>query len=486
METKTIKANELYDQARRYLAENKFKDAIMTFQETLIRAEEIGEHWLYARAMNGMGVTYAAIGNDMMALDCYLDGLEYIKKHEVIGVSQSFYNNIGMRYYDLGAYKEALEYFHLAEESMGKSAEPADDRALFAVIVYLNLSDCYRFLQNYQQAEIYLTKAMNDSAKFRVSMFDFSMQVAYARLQQEMGNTQYVEEHINELVEAMDRDQENMGDFSSTIRGFVELLIKAEAYDAMKIVIGKYEKQVNEQEDNKKRRLQVIEHYIQYYHYSGDEENFKNSCVEYAKCMAECEEQLNQEKLMTLNLKVALKKAEDDLKCAREKSEIDALTGLKNRYAMESELPKAIEQCSEKKQNLIVGILDIDCFKQYNDTYGHLKGDAILQRVGAVLRTAVGNAGNVYRLGGDEFLVMLEQTSREKGELVAANIDQLIRKEEVENRNSFVTDHLTISQGYYMAVPKKEQCYTDYIDCADKALYQVKRNGRNSFLFRKK
>lgn len=109
-----------------------------------------------------------------------------------------------------------------------------------------------------------------------------------------------------------------------------------------------------------------------------------------------------------------------------------------------------------------------------------------MQRIGEVLRTAVGDAGNVYRLGGDEFLVMLEQTSREKGELVAANIDQLIRKEEVENRNSFVTEYLTISQGYYMAVPKKEQCYTDYIDHADKALYQVKRNGRNSFLFRKK
>lgn len=486
MEARTIKANEIYDKARKYLSENKFKDAVMAFREAIVCAEEIEEHWLYASAMNGLGVTYAAMGNDTMALDCYLDGLSYVKKHDVTGAAHTFYNNIGMRYYDLEAYDKALEYFLLAADRMAKSAAPAEDRALFEIIVYINLSDCYRHLGDYSQAEFYLTKAMQDAAKFRIPMFDFSMQVAYARLQQAKGNTAYVREHLSELLQAMDHDQENMGDFSTTVRGFVDLLTKVEAYDAMKEVIEKYEKRAESQEDNEKRRLQVMEHYMQYYQCIGEEEKYKDACVEYIRCLAECEEGLKREKLMTIDLKVALKKAENDLKQARIISEVDSLTGLKNRYAMERELSEAVERCEANKQNLLVGILDIDCFKQYNDTYGHVKGDDVLRRVGAVLRAAVGNAGNVYRLGGDEFLVVLEHPLRETGELVAATIDKNIRKEEIENRNSFVTGFLTISQGYYMAVPQEGQPYTDYIDHADKALYEVKRNGRNSFLFKKK
>ena len=485
MEAKTIKANELYDQARRYLSENKTKDAVLTFREAMVRAEEIGEYWLYARALNGLGVTYADMGNDTMAMDCYLDGLRYIKKHDVTGMAHLYYNNVGMRYYDLGAYREALEYFQLAEEAMSKAAEGLEDRVLFAIIVYINLADCFRYSKEYDKVEDCLSKAKEYARKYRQPMYDFSIQIINAWMELNKGNAEYVLEHADELMNAMDYDQECMGDYSGTVRSFIGLLAQAGAFDTMKMVIEKYEKLVEQSGDNRKYRLQVIEHYIRYYECIQDEENYKNACVKYTHCMEECEEELRQEKLMTLNMKVALKKIEDDLKQAQTRSEIDSLTGLKNRYAMDQELAEAVQQCLKEKQNLIVGVLDIDCFKQYNDTYGHVKGDVVLQRVGKVLLDSLGDAGEVYRLGGDEFLVTLRQCSREKAELVAAEIDQRIRKEKVENRNSFVSDFLTVSQGYYIAVPEEGQSFTDYIDRADKALYRVKRNGRNSFLFSK-
>ena len=91
--------------------------------------------------------------------------------------------------------------------------------------------------------------------------------------------------------------------------------------------------------------------------------------------------QNNQEKILTLNVKIALHESELNAEAAKEKSERDALTGLLNRYAMQKSAVTMFERARENNTKMAIGVLDIDCFKQYNDTYGHLQGDEVLKNI---------------------------------------------------------------------------------------------------------
>jgi diguanylate cyclase (GGDEF)-like protein len=102
---------------------------------------------------------------------------------------------------------------------------------------------------------------------------------------------------------------------------------------------------------------------------------------------------------------------ENLLGLSREEASTDVLTGLGNRRALMDELDAAIERHIPKAHELLVAIFDLDGFKQYNDTYGHAAGDALLARLGLRLSTAVGRCGTTYRMGGDEFCMLASCTA---------------------------------------------------------------------------
>jgi two-component system cell cycle response regulator len=97
---------------------------------------------------------------------------------------------------------------------------------------------------------------------------------------------------------------------------------------------------------------------------------------------------------------------ENLLGLSREEASTDVLTGLGNRRALMDELDAAIERHAPKSHELLVAIFDLDGFKEYNDTYGHAAGDALLARLGLRLSAAVERCGTTYRMGGDEFCML--------------------------------------------------------------------------------
>jgi diguanylate cyclase (GGDEF)-like protein len=97
---------------------------------------------------------------------------------------------------------------------------------------------------------------------------------------------------------------------------------------------------------------------------------------------------------------------EDLLGLSREEASTDFLTGLGNRRALIDELSGAVDRQVPGGQELLVAMFDLDGFKQYNDSFGHAAGDALLARLGARLSAAVGGSGTTYRMGGDEFCLL--------------------------------------------------------------------------------
>jgi diguanylate cyclase (GGDEF)-like protein len=129
-------------------------------------------------------------------------------------------------------------------------------------------------------------------------------------------------------------------------------------------------------------------------------------------------------------------------------------------------------------------MLDIDFFKQYNDTYGHLQGDVALQAVAKVLKTTLQRPGDYpFRLGGEEFGIILTdidcKNARSMGEKVREGIESL----KIEHKGSKILPTLSISIGGICIVPTADMSEDALIHTADTNLYAAKERGRNQVMF---
>lgn len=165
-------------------------------------------------------------------------------------------------------------------------------------------------------------------------------------------------------------------------------------------------------------------------------------------------------------------------------SENDPLTGLSNRLALEKKLEQAWEILLRTGDPLTVMLADIDCFKPYNDRYGHQAGDEALKQVAAILANSVQRKSDMAaRYGGEEFLLVLPGTGVDDAMEMAASIRERIIAANIEHDSSSVEPFLTISIGISSVVPNSQLAMEDLIRAADRALYKVKESGRNGFRY---
>ncbi|MEJ2726508.1 MAG: diguanylate cyclase [Deltaproteobacteria bacterium] len=170
-----------------------------------------------------------------------------------------------------------------------------------------------------------------------------------------------------------------------------------------------------------------------------------------------------------------LKKAKDRLE---ELSITDGLSGLYNyRYlikSIESELKRAIRY----RTKLSLLLMDIDYFKNFNDTYGQLCGDYVIKTVGKLFKSKVRATDVVARYGGDELAVMLIETDTKSALEVAGKLKQEIESYAFQWQTKQLSINLSI--GLAIAPARGIQEVSDLVEAADRALYQAKRSGRNS------
>jgi diguanylate cyclase (GGDEF)-like protein len=176
---------------------------------------------------------------------------------------------------------------------------------------------------------------------------------------------------------------------------------------------------------------------------------------------------------------VALNIANNDLKEVNRRlkhlSELDGLTNLANRRYFDETLKNVWDICAHEKQPVSILMLDIDNFKRFNDTYGHMSGDDCLRTMAKLLMEAIDETKNlVGRYGGEEFVVLMENTDLKTAKKLAENIRASV--EFLHNQNPpFPTISIGVSTGY----PHMGMLAGDLISSADAALYRAKASGRN-------
>jgi two-component system cell cycle response regulator len=171
-------------------------------------------------------------------------------------------------------------------------------------------------------------------------------------------------------------------------------------------------------------------------------------------------------------------KLRDNVQMSIEAAITDALTGLHNRRYMETHLGTLVEQAAARDRPLSILVLDIDFFKAINDGYGHSAGDDVLKEFSRRLKKAVRGIDLACRFGGEEFVVVMPDTSIAMATMVAERLRKRIAAEPFRIDQNTRTVQATISIGI-AAMRSVEDRPSDILRRADEALYQAKREGRN-------
>lgn len=159
----------------------------------------------------------------------------------------------------------------------------------------------------------------------------------------------------------------------------------------------------------------------------------------------------------------------------------DSLTGAYNRKYLNEFFKK-----KTKKNSLInIGVVmtDIDYFKKYNDSYGHIKGDTVIKETALTLKNSISKDEAVIRYGGEEFLILLNDRSLSDIDNLCQEILKNLKEKNIPHRESEAADRVTLSMGISNGSISTIEELLDLIKKADKALYKAKANGRNQFIF---
>ena len=213
--------------------------------------------------------------------------------------------------------------------------------------------------------------------------------------------------------------------------------------------------------------------------YTGFVRNFLNK-----KTIEEKSNQLTHINSKLVNEIQTSERVQEELEAANEQlriiSTLDALTGIPNRRRLDEVLWERWRVAVDKQLPFSVMMIDIDFFKLYNDSNGHLAGDRCLQAVAGVLNGCRRESLDfVARFGGEEFLFVAVGLSREECLLLGERIRSEVEALRIEHQSSSVASWITVSVGISYLLPDKNNKLDKILEQADKALYKAKSEGRN-------
>ncbi len=161
----------------------------------------------------------------------------------------------------------------------------------------------------------------------------------------------------------------------------------------------------------------------------------------------------------------------------------DSLTGLHNRRYFNMIYNRELKRAKRNNSYITFMMLDIDFFKQYNDTYGHIEGDFALKSVAKALKDTLRRPADfVFRLGGEEFGVLLIQTDESSSARLAREICDAVRSREIKHKSSKVNQYLRMSIGVVCCIADDALNEDILISRADEMLYEAKETGRDRYI----
>ena len=216
----------------------------------------------------------------------------------------------------------------------------------------------------------------------------------------------------------------------------------------------------------------------------SDEQVFKNEVEKNflgTLCIARNIMEIKAVEEELLQTQCRLMQAVENLK---ELSTTDGLTEISNRRFFDEYSEKEWKRAQRDKKPFAVIMIDLDCFKSYNDTYGHQRGDACLKKVAGIIKGAMKRPADLAaRYGGEEFVLVLPETDKDGACKLAEQLRQEVINLKEEHQNNTSGKWVTISLGAATEIAEPGKSFSDLLAKADKALYEAKGSGRNRTSF---
>lgn len=473
-----------YYSGETYYVLNDGENMFRSISRAISCLDRSGQWELAAKAYNIMAITSVSRGNAPIAMDYYLTGLNYCRKYKLYQEENIIRLNLGNLYLSVGQPAEAQIYFEKAK-SYVRCVEKAEDYYSLLNCIYINLGRCYLLQGKTEQAQSCIELADRECLEHLQKVEKLFALCFKARYYHVTGRITMRDACIREIQENVDTDMAVMDIFDDFYE-LCELLLETEHENVLWEIVEILEG-LSRRAGILNLQRRIISLKIKYYRMHEQHEAYLQASGLYYE-MTGIMERENQYMIASmLEIRRSLEQANEkrqEMEEANErllvKSETDALTHLANRFRLNDYSEHAFEQAQKSGMPLAVEILDIDYFKEYNDTYGHQQGDECIIRIAGVLRQMENDKIFCARYGGDEFIIIYESMSKDEVSGEAEKLRQHILDLEMEHLCSRALPVVTISQGICYDIPGPENKIWDFLHAADMMLYHVKEQARNN------
>lgn len=297
------------------------------------------------------------------------------------------------------------------------------------------------------------------------------------KLNKEIKKRLIIEKKLKNYVKLVDENIiTSFTDLEGKIKSVSKAFCKISKYSKIEL-IGKTHSIIKSEDTNKKTYTKLWETLNNNKIWEGELKNrAKDGTIYWVKILISPTFNENNKKIgyTSIQENITVKKRLEEL------SITDELTQVYNKRFFNELLPKVINAAKRKDEYITFAMFDIDYFKLYNDTYGHLKGDEVLKKVSLTVKNSLNRADDYcFRLGGEEFGILFKDGNEGKAKAFIEKIKNKIEQLNIEHKENKVSKYITASFGVITLKASLIQDLEDLYKQTDKLLYKAKEEGRN-------
>lgn len=449
-----------------------------------VPALEMAKEWYYVIIANNMlGIMSLNRGNAPFAMDYYIRAMNCAQEHDVMELAWIVHMNMGALYLGIEDYDHAVAHLSRGYEYI-QSHKEMDGYAENLAAACSNLGKTYLAMYQTEEANRLAKQLEQECIPFLSAEQKISVYCFLARLYHEENRVDELNAILNKISN-ISIDNIAVMDLFDDFYEYLDMLIIIRKTEEFRIIWEKLYGLVKKTSVLNLRR-KMLELKIRFAKELDDSQYSFELLEEYTDVTMA----MDRENKLMLSNNIAIRNSLQDLTTInhqveaenerlQKKSETDALTGMANRYRMNTYLEAAFQSAYQKRQPIAIEILDIDYFKKINDTYGHQVGDDYIIKIAECLQ-GLRLHGNVFcaRYGGDEFVIIYMNYQEDEVLKIANELKRSVEKKALPHPED-AGNVVTISQGICWGIPSGYQKAWDYLRAADNNLYQVKQDSRN-------
>ncbi len=275
-------AKEYYEKGMHLIHVNNIELGIDNLNMAKSIYEEIDDSTNYIMTLRGLAIAYGIMGYDSKMLYKCLNAFDYLDKNRIRGAKHFFYATICNRYMLLGDYDSAINYGKMAMQDLEDYGDSFNNKPHSYLVACLNLAYCYLKTHRFSDAETYLRRASDIAAKNDMHYHDFSLTILNANLHHQMGDNQYVYDHLDDLAGLMKDPSITIHDYLEDLKLLVDTFCSMKEFERAEAVAKNLESSATIS-DNYHLKLETAKLYMDIYKKSGNTEKYHEACVKYAE-----------------------------------------------------------------------------------------------------------------------------------------------------------------------------------------------------------